>query len=363
MTNQPVLRRDTTHQVVGGVCGGLARTWNVDPLLVRVAFIVASLLTNGAVILVYIGLWVALPADGRSPARRLTLTPTTILLLSLAVILLLGLTTPRYSGAVGGFLLLALGAIWYYIFSPAQRARPTDPRSPAPLAQPTWQQPTWQQPPSAPAFTAATGTRGGTPAERRIWIRILLACALSWGLLGLAAASGRPVSALAYSAGSLAVLALTLLWTARPSAARRSRPKGLLPAASLVALLTVLLMASLPSQTSTTPASAVAYERASDAPATSDLSVGTHTVDFSKVVVDTDRTLTVNLDVGELNLRLPTDANVVVHYRVEMGEVTTPDRSDRGTDLADDLSVTPNPDAPTLTFDVRVGVGRLVMSR
>ncbi len=50
------LYRDTNDQKIGGVCSGLARYFDVDPLLVRVAF-VAVLFLGGGSLLAYILLW------------------------------------------------------------------------------------------------------------------------------------------------------------------------------------------------------------------------------------------------------------------------------------------------------------------
>ena len=50
------LYRDTDDQKLGGVCSGLARYFDLDPLLVRVGFVVAILL-SGASILAYLLLW------------------------------------------------------------------------------------------------------------------------------------------------------------------------------------------------------------------------------------------------------------------------------------------------------------------
>lgn len=50
------LYRDTDDQKIGGVCSGLARYFDLDPLLVRVAF-VAALLAGGWSLIVYVLLW------------------------------------------------------------------------------------------------------------------------------------------------------------------------------------------------------------------------------------------------------------------------------------------------------------------
>ena len=50
------LYRDTDDQKIGGVCSGLARYFDLDPLLVRVVF-VASLVFGGWSLVVYLLLW------------------------------------------------------------------------------------------------------------------------------------------------------------------------------------------------------------------------------------------------------------------------------------------------------------------
>ena len=50
------LYRDTDDQKLGGVCSGLARYFDLDPLLVRVGFVVA-ILFSGVSILAYLLLW------------------------------------------------------------------------------------------------------------------------------------------------------------------------------------------------------------------------------------------------------------------------------------------------------------------
>ena len=50
------LYRDTDDQKIGGVCSGLARYFDLDPLLVRVAF-VASLVFGGWSLVAYVLLW------------------------------------------------------------------------------------------------------------------------------------------------------------------------------------------------------------------------------------------------------------------------------------------------------------------
>lgn len=57
------LTRSSSHRVLGGVCGGIARRFDMDPVVVRVVFVVLALLW-GFGILLYLAMWVIVPGDG-----------------------------------------------------------------------------------------------------------------------------------------------------------------------------------------------------------------------------------------------------------------------------------------------------------
>lgn len=59
---RPPLRRSSTDRVIGGVCGGLAHTLGVDPVIVRVITAVLAIL-GGAGIAAYIIAWILIPND------------------------------------------------------------------------------------------------------------------------------------------------------------------------------------------------------------------------------------------------------------------------------------------------------------
>lgn len=56
------LRRSVANRMVAGVCGGLAEYFDQDPTLVRVIYIVCSILT-GVIVgsVTYIILWIVIP--------------------------------------------------------------------------------------------------------------------------------------------------------------------------------------------------------------------------------------------------------------------------------------------------------------
>lgn len=53
------LTRSETDKRIAGVAGGIAQYFDVDPILVRVAFVVAGFMGFG--VLLYIVLWIVLP--------------------------------------------------------------------------------------------------------------------------------------------------------------------------------------------------------------------------------------------------------------------------------------------------------------
>lgn len=62
------LFRSRHDRVLGGICGGLGDYFDVDPVIVRIAF-VASIFLGGLGIFAYLALWVFVPAAPVSPAE------------------------------------------------------------------------------------------------------------------------------------------------------------------------------------------------------------------------------------------------------------------------------------------------------
>jgi phage shock protein C len=59
---QRVVRRSRSERVVAGVCGGVGRYLGVDPVLLRIAFIILAL-ANGLGVVAYVVAWVAIPEE------------------------------------------------------------------------------------------------------------------------------------------------------------------------------------------------------------------------------------------------------------------------------------------------------------
>src|ERR671916_1059128 len=64
------VRRSSSDVKLAGLCGGLARHWGIDPVLVRVGWALLAL-SGGLGVILYLAGWLLIPADGRetSPAE------------------------------------------------------------------------------------------------------------------------------------------------------------------------------------------------------------------------------------------------------------------------------------------------------
>lgn len=65
MFDRPMaLHRTTSNRMIGGVCGGIARWLGWDPTLVRLGYVLLSIMSAAFPgILVYVILWLLMPSD------------------------------------------------------------------------------------------------------------------------------------------------------------------------------------------------------------------------------------------------------------------------------------------------------------
>jgi phage shock protein C len=68
---RPQLRRSSTESMIGGVAGGLAEYTGIDAVLWRVGF-VGLTLAGGAGVVIYLLLWVLMPAGPARPDQALS---------------------------------------------------------------------------------------------------------------------------------------------------------------------------------------------------------------------------------------------------------------------------------------------------
>ncbi len=111
---------------VAGVAGGLARHLDIDPLLVRVAFVVLALF-GGSGVLLYGALWLLLPEDGAASATiRLDERSLTVALIGVGAIAGLALLG-SWSDARWVSWPLAVVALVVLLFASARDRRPAPP--------------------------------------------------------------------------------------------------------------------------------------------------------------------------------------------------------------------------------------------
>ena len=361
VTNDPVLRRASQRRVVAGVCAGLARQWGVDPLLVRVAAIVAAVVTNGIAVLAYLGLWLVVPSDA-STARTAASSPGRVLAALALLVAGAAVFVPESRGATVGFAMLAaLSFVWYAVWRGRTRVPP-----PAPLAAAA---PQWQQPPSAlssyrrpqAGATSYAYTYGG-PRPRRVWPKVLLGVGAVWGGLAVADITGIRFEPVAYPAAALGVVGLALVALARPSRLPFLRPRGLVPLGLVLALVT---MASLlpDTETAQNSVSQQTVTTASALPAEQVLPTGRHTVDLSGLTLDADRTATITQEGGVLTIVLPKSATTQLTCTVGMGQIKTPRSTTGGMDRTCSETYAGASGQHTLTLDVHLDAGQLEVRR
>lgn len=69
MSNTKKLYRSKNNRIIFGVCGGLGEYFETDPLIVRILFVILSLL-NGAGIIAYLILAVVVPEDEKEKKSK-----------------------------------------------------------------------------------------------------------------------------------------------------------------------------------------------------------------------------------------------------------------------------------------------------
>ncbi len=66
------LYRSRNDKILGGVCAGIAEYLEIDPVVVRLLWVIATLLSMGLGIVAYIIAWIIIPEEPRmtSPKQK-----------------------------------------------------------------------------------------------------------------------------------------------------------------------------------------------------------------------------------------------------------------------------------------------------
>lgn len=382
-----VITRPRSGAMVAGVCAGLARRWQVDPNLLRISVVVLAFF-GGLGLAAYGAGMLLMPRDGQSelPVRRFLpftrswSTPAVVAATIGSLVVVVGLSS---SGGIGLGPVLVIFAIWFFGFrNHGAGARPVPPPEPTPFerAADAWRQrmaeqntpgfesvaltaPTeqlWTQPYTEPASDLAV--RDNEPpavmAERRRrwhlwWLALTLVGigVLAVTVLGLL---GYHAGAVAYAAAVLAGLGLTLI-----ASARSGRPPLLLPATIIAGLVTAGLMSSA----AVGPIGELGdvnrvYATTTDLPPAVNVSAGDVSLDLSRLQLDGNRTLDVQVGAGSVDLKLPAGVTSEVTWKMRAGEFDAAGgETHNGFDLSGSKLYPGAADSPKLLIRLDVGFG------
>ena len=169
------IRRSTTEKKLAGVCGGVARHWNVDPVLVRVGWVLLAL-SGGVGIVLYVAAWLLVPADGATSSTMDDLTKgqtrswpreAWVAIVAIACLITFGVFSSTTTIGFGPAVVLAL--IWYfgYYKSRVRNATPPSSGQPSSLTPPSAAEPFRYPGPATPFTEAAEAWRQRVEDMRR----------------------------------------------------------------------------------------------------------------------------------------------------------------------------------------------------
>lgn len=373
--NREPLRRDRRSKVIAGVCGGLGRHLDIDPVVFRILFTVLTFV-GGIGLLAYAAAWLFVPAEGtgRSEAHRLLTGSNPLLAVIVAIGLALG-ALATISALTNG--LDALWPLWMIAAAvlgvlvwrgDIKLGRGSG--EPGAQQPPTW----WQQPvgegpdgmrtesaplgadpageprdatpagyaayaagPTAPAGQSwvdlsnfgggagaeAAGTAGAEPVRRqrrRGYGGLVFASLLAaTGVFGVLDAAG--LISLTWLSGG--ALVLVLLGGGMTLGGIFGKTTALVPIGLVVAVpLLVLAAADVPlhgtiGDENWTPASAAALRPSYE------VGIGNGTLDLASVAPGAGHTASVEAQVGigELDVVVPSNVTVQVHAHAGIGDI------------------------------------------
>ena len=316
------LTRSGSDRIIGGVSGGLGRYFDVDPIIFRIAFVVATFF-GGLGLLAYIGLLAFVPSDGSPSSQSRSMTTVGAVVLGVAVVAFLAPSAFFLGPALLPIALVVLVGVLLYRAISAGKDGDRD-----------------------PARIAA-----------RVALAVLLVVVAFGGFLGIGAAAafggGTVIAVLAIVAG------LVLAGTAFLGGARWL----ILPAVILVLPLAIVAAADIDIEGG-------AGEReyrpstVSELRDRYELGTGSLVLDLRDLDLPAGRTdVAVDVGLGEALVYVPADACVSSDVRIGIGHAEVLARDSDGIDIAYANSTSPPAGAPLVHIDADVGVGHVQVRR
>ncbi|MEV5154498.1 PspC domain-containing protein [Streptomyces werraensis] len=416
-------RRDRRHQMFGGVCSGLARQYDMDPVIFRITLAVLS--ATGGIGLIFYGFaWLFVPYDDEdeNQVRRLltgrvdghTLAAVLFALVGCGIFLSMLSNDGVLSFAVILSLLLAGAACWSRrrgtpspdpIAAQAAADAPPEPQAPpVPAAYPSW----WREPiVKDGTYVGGTGYLWGPEDSRDLDIATAVGVGVRSGSGGVKDVwrppQARPpkprgprgIGGRVFLFALLAAgLGTGLTWETQPLGT--SLQTGLACALGVIGLgiavsaflgrtgagsvvLALLTAGLLAGSTAVPDDIGTDWTRTGWQPASVaqirpvyDLGAGEGELDLSAVRVPAGDTVSTQVEVGlgRIHVIVPQDVTVRLHVEVGLGDIQVPGDGRKDVDVAPgkykEMTLEPPAGAGkagTLRLDLRVGAGQAEVSR
>jgi phage shock protein PspC (stress-responsive transcriptional regulator) len=349
------LRRSVTDRHIAGVAGGIARHLDIDPIIVRVALVVAVFF-GGAGLLAYVGAWILVPEEGTQDEP-------------------LGLDERSRTSGVGILALLCAvgdwaGAFWFpwplaivaaIVVWLLNRRDKRSPRSGHGYAAPPAADEATageQAYAAVPPTSYARPPRPRNPRRRGpiLFFFTLALIALAEGVLGVVDLAGLPVADSAYPALALGIIAVMLVigsfW---------GRAGGLIAVGLVAALATA--GATLGNHIDDEDRY-YAPTSAGDVQETYDFGGGRFTLDLSGVsdVEALDgRDVRIDGVGGRVEVIVPDGMDVDVRTQVVGGDSRVFDRRSDGFDITQNGFLDGGDDVPDMSIDIDLVAGEIIV--
>jgi phage shock protein PspC (stress-responsive transcriptional regulator) len=315
------LTRSEGDRILGGVAGGLGRYFNIDPIIVRIAFAVLAF-AGGAGVLAYLAAWLLVPSDGegvepRTGANR-TMAIAGGVVLAVAALAFLGPGLVFVGPPLLGLGLIAVVGVLLY--------------------------------------RAAGGGREAGDAHvvaRRLGLAILLLVVTGIGFVAVAVGSavggGAVIAGLVIAVGAALVVASFIggaRWLVVPALVL-AIPLGLAAAAGIDTDGGVGDRDYHPT-------------RVAELKNGYELGIGELRVDLRDLDLPAGRTdVKVDIGIGHVEMLVPEDVCVASEARVGAGYIQVLDRDNGGLDIDWRSSPAENPGVKRLIIDADVGIGAI----
>lgn len=349
---------------IAGVAGGVAEYFAIDPVIVRLGFVIA-VFAGGTGLIAYAIAWLVLPDDDDEPTdpeRRPVDRSTIVALALLALAVIIGVSDPFDGGVVTPLLLIGAGVYLLH-----QRPLDTDAPANAPAAPtssvvaPPADAPTWQpgdgRVPPPPPLRSDTADE---PARQRREPAIITRLTLS--LLALWFAGAIAFDQLDWAeADASAVVAVGLLLVGGASliASLVGGGRGLVPLGLLLALTLAVAVVLEPVIEDGIGDREHAVTDVTTLEPAYRLGIGQLDVDLSALEIPPGETATVEVElgIGEARVLIPPGVDLQLEGDVGMGELVILGDEENGirNELSIDTDATDT--TATLVVDLSVGIG------